>query len=653
MCGIAGYYSVKGRFDKSDLITMNNAISHRGPDAEGYFEEDSCGFAHRRLSIIDLSRRADQPMISSNERYVIVFNGEIYNFSEIGARLKSLSLPHENVMLKTSSDTEVLLEAFAVHGVDFVHQLNGMFAIAIYDRKTGDLYLFRDRLGIKPLFYYWDGSDLLFASELKAIQQISKIKLTVRSESISSFLHLGFIPAPHSIYTNVFKLESGTWMKVTREGISTTRYWSTTSKLSNNLIRDKEQALVKLSDLIISSVQFQLKSDVPFGVFLSGGIDSSLITAQAVELSSVKVKTFSIGFEENSHNESEYAKAVAKYLGTEHHEFIVSNKDAIDLVDPMFETYDEPFADSSAIPTMLVSKLAKQYVTVTLSGEGGDELFLGYGAYRWAQRLNNPLLSMSRHLLSGISNHMSSRYQRVGRMLDYDNSTDLRSHILSQEQYLFSEDEISDLLINPSGNKLKLSEDVSDNNLLRLLNDRFTNNISFHERRLTAMERQALFDLRYYLQDDLLTKVDRASMLYSLETRVPYLDHRLVELSLNIHPGLKFHKDVSKYILKEILYKYIPRHIFERPKQGFAIPMGKWLKKELAYLIDDYLSETSVNNAGVVKYETVKKLVSDFRNGKDFLYNRIWLLITLHRWMKRGNVTAYPKVGFNTSSGVF
>ncbi|MEP7168214.1 MAG: asparagine synthase (glutamine-hydrolyzing), partial [Bacteroidota bacterium] len=585
------------------------------------------------------SDRANQPMTSHNDRYVIIYNGEIYNFREIGAKLKTGNLQNESVQLKTSSDTEVILEAFAKYGVDFVHQLNGMFAIAIYDKTLQELYLFRDRVGIKPLFYYWDGKNFAFASELKALQKIHTIPKVINEKAVGDFLHYGYIPTPYTIYNDIYKMNSGSWMKVSAEGIDLHKYWDVRNKISNNIVTNREQAMVKLSDLMISSVQYQLKSDVPFGVFLSGGIDSSLVTAQAVMLSSVKVNTFSIGFEENSHNESEYAKAIAKYLGTDHHEFIVSYKDALNLIDDIFDCYDEPFADSSAIPTMLVSKLAKQYVTVTLSGEGGDELFFGYGAYRWAKRLNNPMLKIFHKPLSHAFSYMPTRYKRVGKLLDYPDKKNLRSHIFSQEQYLFSESELYGLLMNGYAGSSYIEESTTAPNLLRVFDDSHeSGKIKVRERKLTSMESQALFDLQFYLQDDLLTKVDRASMHYGLETRVPYLDHRVVEFALNLSPHLKFKHGISKYILKQILYQYIPRHLFDRPKQGFAIPLNIWLRKELKYLIDEFLSESMINKYEIVSYAEVDKLKKMFFSGVDYVYNRMWLLIVLHKWFEKNKV---------------
>lgn len=617
---------------------MSGSIQHRGPDSSGEFYDGVCGLGHRRLSIIDLSVRASQPMFSSDNRFVIIYNGEVYNYQEIGAKL-GFGSATKKFEFKSSSDTEVILEAFLQYGKNFVHELNGMFAFAIYDTVLQELQIFRDRMGIKPLYFYWDGTNFAFASELKALKQLPQINFEINTAAIHKFLHLGYIPAPHSIYKNIFKLKSGSSIKVSKEGIEISRYWNLRSKISNNIISSPDQAMVKLSDLLISSVQYQLKSDVPFGVFLSGGIDSSLVTAQAVMLSSVKVNTFSIGFEENSHNESEYAKAVANYLGTSHHEFIVSYTDAINLIDSITSTYDEPFSDSSCIPTMLVSKLAKEYVTVTLSGEGGDELFFGYGAYKWANYLNNPLVRMAKKPASFFLSKMSSRYQRIARMLDFDTrNTNLMSHIFSQEQYLFASSEIQSVL-HPDyypENLIEI-ENMSDS-FLRIMGEKGIGSVpEVSERKLTYTEQQALFDLENYLQDDLLTKVDRASMKYSLETRVPYLDHRVVEFAINLSPDLKYRHGIFKYILKKVLYQYVPKQLFDRPKQGFAIPLGHWLKTSLRYLIDDYLSEATVNKHGVLNYDKIKELKSEFFGGSEYLYNRIWQLIVLQMWLEKNN----------------
>lgn len=617
MCGIAGFFSVQQKFSKEDLENMTRCLERRGPDFEGFYQDANVGLGHRRLSILDLSANGNQPMYSHSRRFVMAYNGEIYNYAEIANELKLIK-GEGKLNFSSSSDSEVILEAFAHWGTDFVHKLNGMFAIAIYDTQEEELFLFRDRIGIKPLYYYLSGNDLVFASELKAILKVASIPRAINKEAIAQYLHLGFIPAPNSIYQSIYKLEQGSFMRIGKQGIDHQKYWSIKSSIHTDVIENEKKALVLLSDLTMSSVQYQLKSDVPFGVFLSGGIDSSLVTAQASILSNVKVNTFSIGFDENRYNESDYAKAIAKYLGTHHHEFIVRYSDAISLIDDIFDVYSEPFADSSSIPTMLVSKLAKQYVTVTLSGEGGDELFFGYGAYKWANRLDSYLLKKARKPISTLLSSFSNKYKRASKLFEFTNDNNINSHIFSQEQYLFSSNETEQLLQAPYN---QYSSDIYSAAALST------------KRHLKPNEKQALFDIEYYLPDDLLTKVDRASMRYSLETRVPYLDHRIVEFALNLSPNLKYRNGVTKYLLKEILFQYVPENYFNRPKQGFAIPLEKWLKNELSFLIHDFLNEKIITQYGIVKYEEVKQLKTLFNEGHDYLYNRIWLLIVLHKWL--------------------
>jgi asparagine synthase (glutamine-hydrolysing) len=604
---------------------MTNAIRQRGPDAFGYYNDEICSLGHRRLSIIDLSENANQPMHSADNRYVMVYNGEVYNYQEIAAELKH----NYKINFKTASDSEVILEAFAKYGSEFVKKLNGMFAISIYDKIKNELYLFRDHIGIKPLYYFWDGQNFAFASELKALNKSTSIPLEINPNAIYQFLHLGFIPAPQSIYKSIKKMESGTWLKISKNKIECFHYWTINRQIAAQTINKEKEAIVKLSDLLMSSVQYQIKSDVPFGVFLSGGIDSSLITANAVNLSGVKVNTFSIGFEENKYNESVYAKAVANYLGTNHHEFIVSYKDAIDLIDTIFDAYSEPFADPSAIPTLLVSKLAKQHVTVTLSGEGGDELFLGYGAYNWARRLNQTFITIFRKQIASVLSMSGSRFRRHANYFLYPTKNLQYSHILSQEQYYFSLHELDTLLTTDFANYSGIKNTESFNN--------FGIEINNLKRSLLPMEKQAIFDLHFYLQGDLLTKVDRASMHFSLETRVPYLDHRIIEFSLNLSPHLKYKEGIAKYLLKEILYQYVPKKFFERPKQGFAIPLEKWLKNELRFLIDETLSKQVVEKYNVVNFDYIEQLKQKFYNGEHFYYSRLWQLIILHKWLLKNH----------------
>ncbi|MEO8762038.1 MAG: asparagine synthase (glutamine-hydrolyzing) [Bacteroidia bacterium] len=626
MCGISGYFTRNNFFNEQDVATMVQVQNHRGPDSNGTFFEKNVGLGHNRLSIIDLSERGAQPMQSFKNRYVIVYNGEVYNYAEVAAELKFNFDP--NFHFRSGTDTEVILQAFAGYGVDAVKHFNGMFAFAIYDKQEEELYIFRDRLGIKPLYYYWDGENFAFASEIKALKKVSKLNLKVNHSVIPQYLHLGYIPAPYSIYENCYKLEPGHYLRINKKKFEKKQYWSIDKSLSNTVISNEKQALVLISDLISSSVQYQLKSDVPYGVFLSGGIDSSLVAAYASKASGTKINTFSIGFENQTFNEAIYAKQIANYLGTNHHEFTVTVNDAVEALDDYMDAYGEPFADSSGIPTLLVSRLAKKYVTVALSGEGGDELFHGYGAYNWAKRLDNLFINHSKHIISKfLKISSSSRHKRAAEMFAVSDEREIRSHIFSQEQYFFSSNEINKIFKKKSISLVLLSE------LLKYTDTAFSNSVLdlANKRKLTSQEKQALYDLQFYLPDDLLVKVDRASMHYSLETRVPYLDHRLVEVAINVSTHLK-NSPTPKYILKEILYQHIPKSYFDRPKQGFSIPLKYWLHKEMYFLINDYLNENIIKQVDVVEYEYVQQLLMRFKNGEEYLFQRIWVLINLHQW---------------------
>lgn len=607
MCGIAGYYSKESA--SADVVNaMTNAIAHRGPDASGVHIHNGYGLGHRRLSIIDLSSGANQPMHSKCNRFCIVYNGEVYNHREVA---KELDIP-----LITKSDTEVILEAFAKWGTEMITRLNGMFAIAILDKESNKLYLFRDRVGIKPLFVYQNNGIFGFASELKAFKTPNLFPLSLKRSSIQQFLHLGFIPETDTIYNEVIKFPAGHFGVFDGESLKLESYWNLEECITEDVISDEFETKETLKDLLFDSVTKRLMSDVPFGTFLSGGIDSSIVTAIAQRSSSERVRSFSIGFAESTHDESKFARQVSSHIGTEHHEYIVTEKDALELIPTMLDQYDEPFADSSAIPTMLVSKLARQEVTMTLSGDGGDELFHGYGSYNWAERLNTPIWKASHNITGSILKFGSNRWKRIGQLLSFNQLTN--AHILSQEQYLFSTRDIRSLVIEHDfGSTLENTFETSQN------------------RSLTPAESQALFDLKYYLKDDLLTKVDRASMKFSLETRVPILDHRIVEFALNVSPSLKMKNGVQKYLLKQVLYDLVPKELFNRPKWGFSIPLNQWLLGPLSYLIDEYCSKSRIEKSGIVKWQEVSNLVSSFRAGQNHLYNRIWLLIVLHYWLEK------------------
>jgi asparagine synthase (glutamine-hydrolysing) len=621
MCGIAGYISLNKSIAEKQLQHAASLMQHRGPDAEGfYFSEDKkLGLAHRRLSILDLSNAANQPMYSADGRYCIVFNGEVYNFNEL-----KLQLSDRGVSLTTTSDTEVILQLFMEKGPACFATFNGMFAFAIYDIQEQVLTLCRDHAGIKPLFYYADESQLVFASEIKVIKDLLGEKLQVNSEAIPYFFHLGFIPEPLTIYKNTFKFPAAHYLQISTAvnkfeyiQLQIESFWKLHEAIEPFAIADEPAAKKELKELLYDSIEKQLISDVPVGTFLSGGIDSSLVTAIAARVSgSDKIKTFSIAIDDGKYNESKFARQVADHLRIDHHEFAVKEKEVIELVDKLIPTYDEPFADSSAFPTMMVSRLAKEHVTVALSGDGGDELFHGYNMYQWAKRLASPLVPLVKSPVYAASKFMSSKYQRAGNLYDYPRKGNMYTHIFSQEQYYFKEQELHSLLVNP------------------VFNFNSINSQPFVLKDLSAAEQQSFWDFNHYLKDDLLVKVDRASMQYGLETRVPLLDYRLVEFAFNLHPDLKIKSGTMKYLLKEVLYDHVPRKIFDRPKRGFSIPLIKWLKTDLKYLLDQYTAEDIINKYNVVNYAVVKKLKTQYLGGADYLFNRLWLIIVLHWWLE-------------------
>jgi len=624
MCGIAGYLSLNNSIQAHQLKKATDLLQHRGPDAEGfYFSEDNkVGLGHRRLSILDLSSSADQPMFSSDGRYVMVYNGEVYNYKELTYKLKD-----KGASLKTTSDTEVILELFAEQGVQCFKELNGMFALAIYDIQKHILTIARDHAGIKPLFIYFDEADFIFASELKAVQSVKQSQLSINKKAIPYFLHLGFIPHPLTIYNNTEKFPAAHFLQidVNSQSFSTlnssiTSFWKLESKIEMNSINDKKTAKQKLTGLLFDSVEKQLISDVPLGTFLSGGVDSSLVTAIASKVNTQKINSFSIAIDDGRFNESKYALQVATHLQTQHYEFSVKEKEVLELIDTLMPLYDEPFADSSALPTMMVSRLAKKYVTVALSGDGGDELFMGYGMHLWAKRLSQKWVSPARSGLSAVSKIMSSKYRRAGNLFDYNNKKNIRSHIFSQEQYFFKENELRDILIYEKFDFEKINSNTPT------------------DRKLNEEEQQSLWDFNYYLPDDLLVKVDRASMHYSLETRVPLLDYRIMEFAFNLNSELKMKGKIMKYLLKEVLFDYVPKQIFERPKQGFSIPLNKWLKTDLNYLLEKYTSREIIEQHNLLNYSIVEKLRKEYLSGVDYLFNRLWVIIVLHWWLEENNL---------------
>jgi asparagine synthase (glutamine-hydrolysing) len=608
MCGITGFIS--SSLNKDHLVKMTNSLVHRGPNAEGYYynKDLNAGLGHRRLSIIDLSETANQPMISHCGNYLMIFNGEVYNYKEIAKELSR--------NWRTNSDSEVILEAFVEYGTPFIEKLNGMFAIAILDIKNNTLFLFRDRIGKKPLYYYLDKEELIFASEIKALSSI-KNNLKINKNSISNFLHYGFIPNDESIYEQIKKLPAGSYGSYNNQKLSIYQYWNIDKKITPSTIKDIDFAKKELKNLLFDSVEKRLISDVPIGTFLSGGIDSSIVTSIASSISNTAINTFSIGYKNVKHDESKDAKLIAKHLKTNHHEFMMSENDILLSFDKVLDNFDEPFADSSCFPTYIVSEMAKKYATVCLSGDGGDELFMGYGAYGWANRLNNPLLWNLRKPISYfLAKSNSNRNKRAALVFDCPTNNRM-SHIFSQEQYFFSEEELKLLLKNPSSS-IFCSQAIKTN------------------RNLSPKEQQSFFDIKNYLKDDLLVKVDRASMLNSLEVRVPLLDYKVVEFTINLDENLKISKSgIQKYILKELLYKSVPKNLLDRPKKGFSIPLDKWLKTDLHYLFEKYLNDDIIIYYDIFNLNYIKSLKSRFLNGENYLYNRLWQIILINRFLSK------------------
>ena len=541
MCGIAGFLSTDRSFDQETLNSFVQCLHHRGPDAKGTFLENNVGLAHTRLSIIDVSNSANQPFVSQSGRYVMVFNGEVYNYKELKNRY--------NISTHSTSDTEIIVELFELLGTKCVEELRGMFSIVIYDKVEESLTILRDRLGIKPLYYYQDKDSFIFASELKAICTIPQIKskLTVDVLASSHYLHLGFVPSPQSIYNEIKKFPSGHIGKISRnKKLETTAYWKAENYLINNEFT-YSTSKNKIKDLLYQSVNEHLISDVPIGLFLSGGIDSSLLAAITNEIQPNKLTSYTVGFENSKYDEVPYAKQIANYIGIKNKHDYIKNEDIIRIHKTLRNVYDEPFADTSAIPTLFVSEMASKEVKVVLSGEGADELFLGYGSHIWANRLNkrNQFAILPLKILHQFSK--DKRIEKAIRLFALSEKEIKASGVYNIEHELFSIKEIEKINENKKYEGFKFLLD----------NDDFINH--------------TLFELNIALQDGLLVKMDRASMQHGLEARVPYLDHRLVEFALSMIKTNKTKMVIGKQLLKEILFELVPQKYFDRKKWGFGI----------------------------------------------------------------------------------
>ncbi|MBQ3796609.1 MAG: asparagine synthase (glutamine-hydrolyzing) [Butyrivibrio sp.] len=614
MCGICGYISKK-RITEEELRIMNDTMYHRGPNDSGVSiyegrDDYSIGLAQRRLAILDLSPLGHQPMHSANGRITIVYNGEIYNFLELKEELKDY--PY-----KSTCDTEVIIAAYLKWGIHMVDHIHGMFAIALYDRDTEDVYLIRDRIGKKPLFYWVDGENLVFGSELKPIMKCPGFKGEIRRQILPRFLYNQYIVAPETIFQDVYKLEPGTILKFKNGNIKKWKYWDIKdvyARESQNPVENYEEAKEGLKQRLRNSVAGRMIADVPLGTFLSGGYDSSLITAIAQELSDKPVKTFCIGFDVPEYNEAEYAKKVAKHLGCDHTELYISEKEMFDLVSSIPQYYDEPFADNSQIPSMLVSKLAKKDVTVALSGDGGDEFFCGYNVYEnvaQAQMLEIPgaIVNAVGKIPFGdgtLLDKMPFKVKVVANNRDPETKTQLVSEGYVKAAHAFITG--IERLDEPMKAADYLATDYNlPGNIAPVLYPMETiyNVGNFQTRRM-------LLDMDTYLPEDILVKMDRASMKYSLEARCPIMDTDVMEYSFRIPHKFKYMNGDKKHILKDLAYDYIPRELLDRPKTGFGVPMDQWLRGPLKEQLLDFSSTSFLKKQGVFDSEYVSKFINNY-----------------------------------------
>lgn len=615
MCGICGFFH-KNHLDEKILYNMNQTIHYRGPNDEGYYIKSfsngsQIGMAQKRLSILDLSPLGHQPMISEDGNIIIVFNGEIYNFQEL--RSKLISYGHR---FKSNTDTEVIIYAYKEWGIDCINYFNGMFSIALLDRSKDELYLVRDRMGVKPLYYYYKNENLVFASELKPIMKYPFFLKEINKDALNMYLHHQYITAPNTIFNDVYKLNPGCYLKYKDGKISEVEYWSVKNRFKNIDIKsfeNEETYIEKLDDLLTDAVRLRMISDVPIGGFLSGGVDSSLIVALMQKISNKPVKSFTIGFEEEC-NEAIYAKQVAKYLGTEHNETYLSIGQAKDFIESIPKFYDEPFADNSQLATMLVSKIAKQEVTVALSGDAGDELFCGYNKYENILKLQK-FINVSRGL-----NIINEKLPVKNIMFKYaKDRRNIKLFNLNNQDNIINSDYIT--FKECYGNLVKSQYTINDKyfDILRISNN--------------FQEKYMLQDMVTYLPDDILTKVDRASMSVSLEARTPILDYRVVEYALKLPHEMKYKNGVKKYILKEILYKYVPKELIDRPKQGFGVPIYQWIHNDFKNYSKNYFDRDFINKQNIFNYDEINKVINLFKNKKDPAISKlIWTLIVFQMW---------------------
>ncbi len=641
MCGIAGFLEFSASRSASDLrdlvARMADIQAHRGPDDSGVWFDADAGVAlsHRRLAVIDCDPSGHQPMVSHNRRYVVTYNGEIYNYRELAC-----DLDRQGIKIGGGSDTGVLLAAIATWGIeDTLKRTVGMFAFAVWDREMRTMTLARDRLGIKPVFWTQQNGCFVFASQLKALAMHPRLELKLDRASVANFVRHGYVPGPHSVYLGVEKLSPGCYLHVSSDSeVSINSYWSVEDAAEAGTREpfggDFAGAVDKTEALLHQAVTDRMMADVPLGVFLSGGIDSSLVAALVQAASSRPARTFSIGFQDAGYDESAHAQVVSNHLGTDHTKLIATPTHALDLVDDLPTWYDEPFADSSQIPTLLLSRMTREHVTVALSGDGGDEVFAGYNRYIWAERIWKTSAKFPKLLRSflgtiaqsappgpinavgnigyglGIPRQLGDKLNKLGRIFTCENAFDTYRSLISQW------DDPNAVLIDPSSHATL----VQDKHLQQC-----------HPDTLRWMQ---LVDMLTYLPDDILAKVDRASMAHALEVRVPLIDHRLIAFAWTLPRDFFVRNGKSKALLREVLYRHVPQPIVDRPKMGFGVPLAFWLRGPLRDWAEDLLSPRVLESEGIFNVRFVRKAMDDHIAGKRNMAYGLWTLLMFQCWRR-------------------
>ncbi len=647
MCGINGFYS-KYSFTFDNVISkMNSSISHRGPDTNGIWVDKNSGivFGHQRLSILDLSDSGSQPMHSNSGRYIITYNGEVYNHLEIR---KELENNNNGINWRGTSDTETLLEAIDFWGIETaLKKIDGMFAFGLWDKKNNSLTLARDRIGEKPIYYGWQGKGdnkvFLFSSELKALKAHPEFIREVNIDAISLQLRHNYIPAPYSIFKNIFKLLPGHYLKFSESDLkknllpNSKCYWSLIESalygINNQLTQSDTEIQNNLEKYLQSSVKKQMISDVPLGAFLSGGIDSSIVVALMQSQSNVPIKTFTIGFDEDSYDEAKHAKNIALNIGADHTELYISPQKAMDVIPKLPTIYDEPFSDSSQIPTFLVTQLANKHVKVVLSGDAGDELFCGYNRYVMSKKFWSILSLMplsSRNILSsGLQSISPQTWSSFSNILPGLNKYSNFGDKIHKGANALTAKNFNDLHYRLCSNWQNPTDVVINSKELGTFLTEFRPQLNG----LNGEQQMMTLDFINYLPDDILVKVDRASMASSLETRIPFLDHNLIEYVWKIPQSLKLKNGQGKWILRQILNKYVPKNLTERPKMGFGVPIDTWLRGPLRDWAENLLNENKLKQEGYFNSRLIRDKWEEHLSKKKNWQHHLWSVLMFEAWI--------------------